>query len=140
LKKNKKSLRGFSLAEVVWGVFLLATSIVVIVGVFISALKAIKKSEGIMDATNIMIEEKGKIERLGYDGFDPVPSPDPSYMVDTYWVVYHVEDYDYTGLVSNELKVVTVGVYNVPEIDIPSCPRDRLIAVKSTAALFYSPP
>jgi hypothetical protein len=58
--------KAFSLAEVLLGVFLLGTAIVIITGVLIAALQAINKGEGTLNATNIMIEEKSKIDQLGY--------------------------------------------------------------------------
>ncbi|HPZ09930.1 MAG TPA: hypothetical protein PL110_17695 [Candidatus Eremiobacteraeota bacterium] len=132
--------RAFSLVEVLWGVFLLATAIVVISGVILSALQAIKKSEGLMEATNIMMAEKAKFMQRGYSKV-ALTSPE-SYKVDNYYVIYKVEGYDYpdvTGSVTNELKIVTMGVYNVSPEKLSSAYKDRLVRVITTAVLFYDP-
>ena len=129
--------KAFSLTEVLLGVFLLATAIVIITGVLISALQAINKGEGTLNATNIMLEEKSKIDQLGYK----LINSSDSYFIDNFQVIYDVDPKDINAAngITNELKVISLGIYNVPETDIASTPRDRLISVKTTTVLFYKP-
>lgn len=133
-----KFKKGFSLVEVLWGVFLLSTAILVIVGVIIAALEGMKKSEGIMDATNILIGEKSKILAKGYNNVATPPAP---YVIDDYYVIYQVDPYDFgdATTVSNELQIVSLGVYNVNPVFINSASMDRLVRVTTTITLLYSP-
>ncbi len=136
---DKKTLTGFTLIEVLWGTFLLATAIVVIAGLLISALQACKKSEAMLKATNILIEEKGKIDKLGFNGLnagntysDKVESP--------FYFLYHVDGYDYgTGITGNEIKTVNMVVYNVPLSEVSNTPGDKLVCVKTNLVLYYKP-
>jgi prepilin-type N-terminal cleavage/methylation domain-containing protein len=124
---------GFSLVEVLLGIVLLASAIVIVAGVIISSLQSMKKSEALLDATNILVEEKGKIDTLGYN----VINKGDSYQINTYYVIYNVTNYDYGKEGRNEIKVVSLKVSNVPEKLIPSCPKDRLIYLKTELLLYY---
>jgi len=136
---NEKKLIGFTLIEVLWGTFLLATAIVVIAGLLISALQACKKSEAMLQATNILIEEKGKIDKLGFKGLaagnsysDTVEPP--------FYFLYNVDGYDYgTGVTGNEIKTVHMVVYNVPPSEVSNTARDKLVSVKTNLVLYYKP-
>lgn len=133
-----KFKRGFSLVEVLWGVFLLSTAILVIVGVIIAALEGMKKSEGIMDATNILIGEKSKILAKGYNN---VATPASPYVINDYFVIYQVDPYDFgdASTVPDELQIVSLGVYNVNPAYINSASMDRLVKVTTTITLLYNP-
>ena len=142
LKFKRLLQRAFSLAEVLWGVFLLATAIVVIAGVLISSLQAMRKSDLMLRGTNILVAEQGKFEHAGYKGTPSSLPVNDNYMVERFYVMYSIDYYDFNtggGPVTNELKVLTLGVYNVPPATITSTPRDRLVALKATSLLVYSP-
>ena len=81
LKFKRLLQRAFSLAEVLWGVFLLATAIVVIAGVLISSLQAMRKSDLMLRGTNILVAEQGKFEHAGYKGTPSSLPVNDNYMV-----------------------------------------------------------
>ena len=130
-------IKGFSLVELLWSTFLLATAILVITGVIISALNVGRKSSLMVDAANVLSGEKAKIESKGYQAI----TGGDSYVSANFYVIYDVDDsYDYDSeTISPVIKVVSLGIYNVPDTEIDKTSKDKLTAVKTTLVLFYKP-
>ncbi|MEQ8223882.1 MAG: hypothetical protein ABRQ37_16320, partial [Candidatus Eremiobacterota bacterium] len=92
-----------------------------------------------LQATNILIEEKGKIDKLGFNGLtagnsysDKVEPP--------FYFLYNVDEYDYgAGVTGNEIKTVNMVVYNVPPSEVSNTPGDKLVSVKTNLVLYYKP-